>query len=134
MRSIDSIVDSVVQYLLLLRHDITISLLSLFYLLCTGSMFFNVIHNMLHRCNKSFHPLFQRLARIHHFHHLSFMRHMKFDKKYLQQNRFQSLPLELALQIFGTTLGYIIASLVTPKGPQYYSFGLQDSKSNDVKR
>ncbi|KAJ5399028.1 hypothetical protein N7465_009517 [Penicillium sp. CMV-2018d] len=69
---------------------------------------------MLHRCNKSSHPLFQRLARVHHFHHLYFTRHMDFNEKYLQQNRFQALPLELALQIVGSTLGYLFASFVTP--------------------
>ncbi|KAJ5212978.1 hypothetical protein N7449_000147 [Penicillium cf. viridicatum] len=116
VRSTDAIADLVVYYLRLLRHDITLSLLSFFYLLCTGSMFFDVIHHMLHRCNKSSHPLFRRLARIHHFHHLYFTRRMDFDKRYLQQNRFQALPLELALQIVGSALGYIFVSLVTPNG------------------
>ncbi|KAJ6107182.1 hypothetical protein N7523_008505 [Penicillium sp. IBT 18751x] len=37
---------------------------------------------------------------------------MQFDKKYLQQNRFQALPLELALQVLGTILGYILASFM----------------------
>lgn len=108
--------DLVVHYLSLLRHDIIPPLLSLFYLLCMGSLFFDVIHYMLHRCNKSSHPFFQYLSRVHRFHHLYFTRHMKFDKKYLQQNRFQALPLELVLQIVGTILEYIFASLVTPKG------------------
>ncbi|KAJ5994303.1 hypothetical protein N7451_010027 [Penicillium sp. IBT 35674x] len=39
---------------------------------------------------------------------------MQFDKKYLRQNQFQALPLELALQIIGTILGYIFSALVTP--------------------
>lgn len=69
---------------------------------------------MLHRCNNLSHPLFQRLAQVHHFHHLYFTRHLKFDKRYLQQNRFQALPLELAIQILGTTLGYIFVDLVIP--------------------
>ncbi|CAG8895182.1 unnamed protein product [Penicillium nalgiovense] len=34
----------------------------------------------------------------------------------LQQNRFQALPLELALQIVGSTLGYLFANFVTPNG------------------
>ncbi|KXG54557.1 uncharacterized protein PGRI_077010 [Penicillium griseofulvum] len=46
---------------------------------------------------------------------------MDFDKKYLQQNRFQALPLELALQIIGTALGYIFASLVTPNGLVWFT-------------
>ncbi|KAJ5646408.1 hypothetical protein N7490_002780 [Penicillium lividum] len=41
---------------------------------------------------------------------------MQFDKKYLRQNQFQALPLELALQIMGSILGYIFAALVTPAG------------------
>ena len=116
VRSLDGFADLIVYYLRLLRHDITPSLLSLFYLLCTGSLFFDVIHHMLHRCNKSSHPLFQRLERAHHFHHLYFTRHMNFNERYLQQNRFQALPLELALQIAGTVLGYIFASFMTPNG------------------
>ncbi|KAJ5547656.1 hypothetical protein N7513_004890 [Penicillium frequentans] len=39
---------------------------------------------------------------------------MQFDKKYLRQNQFQALPLELALQIIGTILGYVFSALVTP--------------------
>jgi hypothetical protein len=39
---------------------------------------------------------------------------MQFDKKYLRQNQFQALPLELVLQIIGTILGYAFATLVTP--------------------
>ncbi|KAJ5784560.1 uncharacterized protein N7503_009772 [Penicillium pulvis] len=39
---------------------------------------------------------------------------MQFDKKYLRQNQFQALPLELALQIIGTILGYMFSALVTP--------------------
>ncbi|KAJ9481018.1 hypothetical protein VN97_g12493 [Penicillium thymicola] len=71
---------------------------------------------MLHRRTKASHPLLQRLARVHHSHHLYFTRHLKFDRKYLRENRFQALPLELAIQISGSVLGYIIASLVTPDG------------------
>jgi hypothetical protein len=112
---VDGIADLVVYYLHLLS-DITPSLLSLLYLLCTGSVFFDVAHHMLHRCNKSSHLLFRRLARIHHYHHLYFTRHMNFDERYLQQNRFQALPLELALQIVGSTLGYLFASYATPNG------------------
>lgn len=92
------------------------SLLSFFYLLCTGSLFFDVVHYMLHRTNKSSHPLLRSLARIHRFHHLYFTRHMKFDDKYLWQNLVQALPLELGLQILGTALGYVFATLVTPTG------------------
>ena len=105
-----------VYYHRLFWHDLTPFLLSFFYLHCAGSLFFDLIHHMLHRCTKSSHPLLQRLARIHHFHHLYFTRHLKFDKKYLRENQFQALPLELAFQIFGNLLGYIIASLVTPNG------------------
>ncbi|CAG8909833.1 unnamed protein product [Penicillium egyptiacum] len=116
VHSIGGIANLVVHYLRLLRHDIAPSLLSLFYLLCIGSVFFDVIHHMLHRCNKSSHPLFQRLARAHHFHHLYFTRHMNFDERYLRQNQLQALPLELAAQIVGSALGYIFASFVTPNG------------------
>lgn len=98
----------------LLNYNAISSLISLFYLLCAGSLFFDVVHHMLHRCEKSSHPLFKRLARIHHYHHLYFTRHLQFDKKYLRQNQFQALPLELALQIFGTILGYTFSTLVTP--------------------
>jgi hypothetical protein len=88
------------------------SLVPLFYLFCTGSLFFDIVHHMLHRCTNSSHPLFQRLARIHRFHHLYYNRHMKFDKKYLRQNIFQALPLELAIQMIGSCFGYLIAVLV----------------------
>ncbi|CAI7608087.1 unnamed protein product [Penicillium glandicola] len=80
-------------------------------LLC--SLFFDVVHYMLHRSNKSSHPLLRRLARIHRFHHLYFTRLMQFDDKYLWQNMTQALPLELGLQILGTALGYAFATLVT---------------------
>jgi hypothetical protein len=41
---------------------------------------------------------------------------MDFDEKYRQQNNFQALPLELALQICGSALGYIFATLLVPVG------------------
>ncbi|KAJ5855534.1 uncharacterized protein N7529_009478 [Penicillium soppii] len=37
---------------------------------------------------------------------------MRFDNKYLHQNLFQALPLELGLQVFGSILGYIVVVLV----------------------
>lgn len=89
-----------------------LSFVPLFYLFCTGSLFFDIAHHMLHRCTKSSHPIFQRLARVHRFHHLYYNRHLKFDNKYLQQNRFQALPLELGLQIVGSALGYFAVALV----------------------
>lgn len=98
----------------LLSYNVFSSFIPLLYLLCAGSLFFDVVHHMLHRCKKSSHPLFQRLARVHRYHHLYFTRHMQFDRKYLRQNQFQALPLELALQIIGTILGYIFSALVTP--------------------
>ncbi|KAJ5933045.1 hypothetical protein N7516_007534 [Penicillium verrucosum] len=116
VRSTDMIADPVVHYLSIFKHDVIPLLLSFFYLLSVGSVFFDAVHYMLHGCNKSSHPFLRYLSRIHRFHHLYFTRHLKFDKKYLQQNRFQALPLELVLQIIGTALGYIFASLVTPKG------------------
>jgi hypothetical protein len=41
---------------------------------------------------------------------------MNFNEKYRKQNLFQALPLELGLQVIGTVLGYIFATLVTPSG------------------
>ncbi|CAG8903613.1 unnamed protein product [Penicillium egyptiacum] len=99
-----------------LRDLILPSLLSLFYLFCTGSLFFDVVHYMLHRTDKSSLPVLRSLARIHRFHHLYFTRHMKFDDRYLWRNLVQALPLELGLQILGTALGYVFAALVTPAG------------------
>ncbi|KAJ5307016.1 hypothetical protein N7508_006031 [Penicillium antarcticum] len=39
---------------------------------------------------------------------------MDFNEKYRMQNLTQALPLELALQVIGTVLGYIFITLVTP--------------------
>ncbi|EKV06282.1 Integral membrane protein [Penicillium digitatum] len=41
---------------------------------------------------------------------------MNFDNKYAWQNMTQALPLELGLQVSGTALGYVFATLVTPIG------------------
>lgn len=112
--SIDRISAFVASCRHLLSYNGFLSFISLAYLLCAGSLFFDVVHYMLHRCKKSSHPLFQRLARVHRYHHLYFTRHMQFDRKYLRKNQFQALPLELALQIIGTILGYIFSALVTP--------------------
>lgn len=114
--SIDEIPALVVGFLQPFLRDLILPLLSLFYLFCTGSLFFDVVHYMLHRPNTSSHPLLRRLARIHRFHHLYFTRHMNFDDKYLWQNLVQALPLELGLQIFGTALGYVLAIWATPTG------------------
>lgn len=115
--SIDEIPALVVGFLQpFLQNLILPSLLSLFYLFCTGSLFFDVVHYMLHRTNTSSHPLLRHLARIHRFHHLYFTRHMNFDDKYLWENLVQALPLELGLQIFGTALGYVLATWATPTG------------------
>lgn len=111
-----TVANSVFEYIRLLGHDLIPSLLFFFYLLCTGSLFLDIIHHMLHHCTKAFHSLLQRLARIHHFHYLYFTRHLKFDRKYVRENRFQALPLELAIQICGSILGYVIASVVMPDG------------------
>ncbi|CRL28921.1 unnamed protein product [Penicillium camemberti] len=100
-----TVANSVFEYIRLLGHDLIPSLLFFFYLLCTGSLFLDIIHHMLHHCTKAFHSLLQRLARIHHFHYLYFTRHLKFDRKYVRENRFQALPLELAIQICGSILG-----------------------------
>jgi hypothetical protein len=103
-------------YIRLSGNDLIPSLLFFFYLFCTGSLFFEIIHHTLHRCTKTSHSLLQHLARIHHFRHLYFTRHLKFDRKYVREDRFQVLPIELAIQIAGSVLGYVIASLVTPDG------------------
>lgn len=120
----------------LLSYNTFSTLIFLFYLHCAGSLFFDVVHHMLHRCKKSSHPLFQCLARAHRYHHLYFTRQMQFDKKYLRQNQFQALPLELALQILGAMLGYIFSALVTPTAlvlikPVYlwYIIGIQITRT-----
>jgi hypothetical protein len=41
---------------------------------------------------------------------------MNFNEKYRMKNLFQALPLELVLQVIGTILGYMIATVVTPSG------------------
>ncbi|CAG8071743.1 unnamed protein product [Penicillium olsonii] len=87
--------------------DLTSSLLPVVYLFTVGSLFFDVVHYQLHQCTRSSHPLLRRLARIHNFHHLYYNRKMKFDHKYLRQNQFQALPLELGFQVIGSCLGYI---------------------------
>ena len=118
----------------LLSHILSF-MIPLMYLFCTGSLFFDIFHHMLHRCTKSSPPLFQGLARIHRFHHLYYNRHMKFDKKYLRQNTFQALPLELGLQILGSSLGYL-AVLVMSKDQTWITqshlrclIGIQISKT-----
>ncbi|CAG8014510.1 unnamed protein product [Penicillium salamii] len=90
------------------------SLIPLIYLFSVSSLFFDIVHYQLHQCTRSSHPFLRRLERIHHFHHLYYNRKMKFDQRYLRQNQFQALPLELGFQIIGSCLGYMLAVLVVP--------------------
>lgn len=89
------------------------------YLFCAGSLFFDLVHYQLHRCTRSSHPLLRRLARAHHYHHLYYNYKMEFDDKYLQQNLFQALPLELGMQILGSCLGYILARSILPDAEKW---------------
>lgn len=98
------------------REEIIVPLLPLLYLFSTGTLCFDVVHYILHRCNKSSFPFIKWLARIHHFHHLYYTPRLKFDEKYLRLNAFKALPLELGFQIFGSLLGYSFALLMIKNG------------------
>ena len=98
------------------REGILVPLLPLLYLFSTGTLCFDVIHYILHRCNKASPPFIKWLARIHHFHHLYYTSHLKFDEKYLWPNAFKALPLELGFQIFGSLLGYFFPLLMAKSG------------------
>jgi sterol desaturase/sphingolipid hydroxylase (fatty acid hydroxylase superfamily) len=87
--------------------SIPVLIVSTLYLYVTGSLFFDIVHYTLHQLSKSRSKLLRCIGYIHEVHHLYFNRRLKFNNRYLWQNMFCELPLELSCQLFGTWLGYL---------------------------
>ncbi|KAE8396002.1 hypothetical protein ETB97_004560 [Aspergillus alliaceus] len=87
---------------------------SFFYLYITGSVFFDTAHYLLHQWSKSQWRFLRWLSWCHQFHHLYYNRSLKFNDRYLRQNAWISLPLEMFSKILGSIVGWFLArSLIT---------------------
>ncbi|KAE8423923.1 hypothetical protein BDV36DRAFT_303275 [Aspergillus pseudocaelatus] len=87
---------------------------SFFYLYITGSVFFDTAHYLLHQWSKSQWRFLRWLSWCHQFHHLYYNRSLKFNNRYLRQNAWISLPLEMLSKILGSVVGWFFArSLIT---------------------
>ncbi|GAB1198444.1 hypothetical protein APSETT444_007763 [Aspergillus pseudonomiae] len=82
---------------------------SFFYLYITGSVFFDTAHYLLHQWSKSQWRFLRWLSWCHQFHHLYYNRSLKFNNRYLRQNAWISLPLEMLSKILGSVVGWFIA-------------------------
>ncbi|KAE8441516.1 hypothetical protein EG329_004862 [Mollisiaceae sp. DMI_Dod_QoI] len=96
-------------------------LLSIVWLYFSGSFFFDVAHYTLHRCSKAKSRILRNIGYLHEVHHLYFNRGLKFNNRYRWQNMCFELPLELSCQLFGTWLGYLLASFANLTGPALLS-------------
>ncbi|KAF8861199.1 hypothetical protein BDZ45DRAFT_740523 [Acephala macrosclerotiorum] len=83
----------------------------------SGSFFFDVGHYTLHKFSKSKSRILRNIGYLHGVHHLYFNRRLKFNDRYRWQNICFELPLELFCQLFGTWLGYLLASVANLTGP-----------------
>ncbi|CZR56759.1 uncharacterized protein PAC_06648 [Phialocephala subalpina] len=83
----------------------------------SGSFFFDVGHYTLHKFSKSQSRILRNIGYLHEVHHFYFNRQLKFNERYRWQNMCFELPLELFCQLFGTWLGYLLASFASLTGP-----------------
>ncbi|KAL2062602.1 hypothetical protein VTL71DRAFT_5674 [Oculimacula yallundae] len=118
-----SIPRSAVSYVLVALLDtpwwmVVISSLWLYF---CGSFFFDVAHFALHKFSKSRYWILRKIGYLHEIHHLYFNRRLAFNTRYLVQNMFIELPLELTCQLYGTWLGYRIAQALSLTGPRLLS-------------
>jgi hypothetical protein len=97
--------------------SIPVLIISSLWLYFTGSLIFDVAHYFLHKFSKSRYWILRRIGYLHEVHHLYFNRKLKFNNRYLWQNMFCELPLELSCQLFGTWLGYLAAQALSLTGP-----------------
>jgi hypothetical protein len=101
------IIDSLLSYVYLINSLFLGLLFSCFWLLLSGSLFFDIVYYFLHQCSKSRHRRLRLLGYLHQVHHLYFNRRLKFNNKYHWHNLLVELPIELCCQLLGTWLGFI---------------------------
>ncbi|KAB8072052.1 hypothetical protein BDV29DRAFT_8397 [Aspergillus leporis] len=82
---------------------------SFFYLYLAGSVFFDTAHWLLHKWSKSQWKFLRWLSYCHQFHHLYYNRSLKFNSRYLRQNAWIALPLEMVCKILGSIAGWLLA-------------------------
>ncbi|KAB8076571.1 hypothetical protein BDV29DRAFT_200050 [Aspergillus leporis] len=79
------------------------------YLYLTGSVGFDTAHWLLHKWSKSQWRFLRWLSYCHQFHHLYYNRSLKFNNRYLRQNAWIALPLEMLCKILGSIAGWLLA-------------------------
>ncbi|RDW63690.1 hypothetical protein BP6252_11235 [Coleophoma cylindrospora] len=89
-----------------------VTVLYCLWLYLAGSFTFDIVHYSLHQCSKSSFKILRSLGYLHQVHHFYFNSRLKFNEKYRWQNICLELPLELACQICGAWLGWLIAHTV----------------------
>ncbi|KEQ79404.1 hypothetical protein M438DRAFT_339801 [Aureobasidium pullulans EXF-150] len=70
----------------------------------SGTLFFDIIHFLLHKCARSRIRLLRQISKVHSVHHWYFDRHLHYNEKYRILNALTNLPLELSCQLVGSWL------------------------------
>ncbi|OJJ66201.1 hypothetical protein ASPBRDRAFT_35236 [Aspergillus brasiliensis CBS 101740] len=87
--------------------------LSASYLYVFGTIFFDIIHYLLHKWSRSRWRTLRFLSRCHQYHHLYYPRSLQFNQRYAKPNALIALPLELICQLLGSVVGWILATILS---------------------
>ncbi len=80
-------------------------------LFLVASVFFDVVHYILHQFLKSHIGLLRRIGALHQAHHDFFNEALRFDERYARANLFQHVIPEYANQVAFTVLGYFVVGV-----------------------
>ena len=73
-----------------------------------GTLFFDLAHYSLHSFARSRFTILRRIGHLHQLHHYFFNRRLIFNDRYLWHNLCVEMPLELACQVIGSWIGWVI--------------------------
>ncbi|KAL4982021.1 hypothetical protein BDW68DRAFT_195804 [Aspergillus falconensis] len=76
------------------------------YFYISSSLFFDIVHFLLHQWSTSKFKALRWLAQCHQFHHLYYNRSLNFNSRYRRQNAWIALPLEAVCLCIGGLLGW----------------------------
>jgi hypothetical protein len=86
----------------------------------SGTLFFDIIHFLLHQCARSRSRVLRQISKVHSVHHWYFDRRLKYNNKYKLANALTNLPLELASQLIGSWLsGRVLSLVVSGDGQEF---------------
>lgn len=88
----------------------------------TSSIFFDVVHYFLHQWSTSRWKALRWLSQCHQYHHLYYNRTLSFNNRFLLQNNWIALPLEMICLFIGGLLGWSFLRFFNAKDVKYTSF------------